>query len=112
MAKFPNIKYGAFTLRESISASCNGWSAILMDGKQVYSSKKYTIDIVDRVGGGDSFGAGLIYSLINNMNAQDCIEYAVAASCLKHTVEGDFNIASVDEVKKLARGDGSGRVQR
>ena len=112
MAKFPNIKYVAFTLRESISASCNGWSAILMDCKQVYSSKKYMIDIVDRVGGGDSFGAGLIYSLINNMNPQECIEFAVAASCLKHTVEGDFNIASVDEVKKLAGGDGSGRVQR
>ena len=112
MAKFPNIKYVAFTLRESVSASCNGWSAILMDGKKVYSSKKYMIDIVDRVGGGDSFGAGLIYSFINNMSAQDSIEFAVAASCLKHTVEGDFNIASVDEVKKLAGGYGSGRVQR
>lgn len=112
MAKFPNIKYVAFTLRESISASCNGWSALLMDGKNVYKSKKYMIDIVDRVGGGDSFGAGLIYGLRNNLGGQKTIEFAVASSCLKHTVEGDFNIVSVDEVNKLAGGDGSGRVQR
>ncbi len=112
MAKFPSLKYIAFTLRESISASRNGWSAILTDGKDVFNSKKYSIDIVDRVGGGDSFGAGLIYGLINNMGGQKTIEFAVAASCLKHTVEGDFNIVSVDEVNKLAGGDGSGRVQR
>lgn len=112
MQKFKNVKYVAFTLRESISASKNGWSAILMDGKEVYKSKKYMIDIVDRVGGGDSFGAGLIYGLHNNLGRQATIEFAVAASCLKHTVEGDFNIVSVDEVKKLAGGDGSGRVQR
>ncbi len=112
MAKFPSLKYVAFTLRESISASRNGWSAILTDGKDVFNSKKYSIDIVDRVGGGDSFGAGLIYGLINNMGGQKTIEFAVAASCLKHTVEGDFNIVSVDEVNKLAGGDGSGRVQR
>ena len=112
MKKFPNIKYVAFTLRESISASCNGWSAILIDSKNVYKSKKYMIDIVDRVGGGDSFGAGLIYGLRNGLGEQNTIEFAVAASCLKHTVEGDFNIVSVDEVNKLARGDGSGRVQR
>lgn len=112
MKKFPNIKYAAFTLRQSISASKNGWSAILCDGKKVYASKKYSIDIVDRVGGGDSFGAGLIYGLKNGLGEQQTIEFAVAASCLKHTVEGDFNVASVDEVNKLARGDGSGRVQR
>lgn len=112
MQKFKNVKYVAFTLRESISASKNGWSAILMDGKEVYKSKKYMIDIVDRVGGGDSFGAGLIYGLHNNLGGQATIEFAVAASCLKHTVEGDFNIVSVDEVNKLAGGDGSGRVQR
>ncbi|MDE5990625.1 MAG: sugar kinase [Clostridia bacterium] len=112
MEKFPNIKYVAFTLRESVSASCNGWSALLIDAKKVYKSKKYMIDIVDRVGGGDSFGAGLIYGLRNGLGEQQTIEFAVAASCLKHTVEGDFNIASVDEVNKLARGDGSGRVQR
>ena len=80
--------------------------------KNVYKSKKYTIDIVDRVGGGDSFGAGLIYGLKNKLGEQNAIEFAVAASCIKHTVEGDFNIASVDEVNKLAGGDGSGRVQR
>lgn len=112
MEKFPNIRYVAFTLRESVSASCNGWSAMLIDGKNVYKSKKYTIDIVDRVGGGDSFGAGLIYGLKNKLGEQNAIEFAVAASCIKHTVEGDFNIASVDEVNKLAGGDGSGRVQR
>ena len=112
MEKFPNIKYVAFTLRESVSASCNGWSAMLIDGKNVYKSKKYTIDIVDRVGGGDSFGSGLIYGLKNKLGEQNAIEFAVAASCIKHTVEGDFNIASVDEVNKLAGGDGSGRVQR
>ncbi len=112
MGKFPNIKYVAFTLRESVSASCNGLSAMLIDGKNVYKSKKYTIDIVDRVGGGDSFGAGLIYGLKNKLGEQNAIEFAVAASCIKHTVEGDFNIASVDEVNKLAGGDGSGRVQR
>ena len=112
MKTFPNLKYVAFTLRESYSASRNGWSALLTDGDKAYVSKKYNIDIVDRVGGGDSFGAGLIYSLINDCGAQESIEFAVAASCLKHTVEGDFNIASVDEVRKLAGGDGSGRVQR
>ena len=112
MEKFPNIKYVAFTLRESFSASSNGWSAILVDRDNVYASKRYVIDIVDRVGGGDSFGAGLIYGLFNKLNPQQTIEFAVAASCLKHTIEGDFNIVSVDEVNKLAGGDGSGRVSR
>ena len=112
MKKFPNIKYVAFTLRESISASVNNWSGILISKEKAYKSKKYTIQIVDRVGGGDSFGAGLIYGLVNKLGEQATIEFAVAASCLKHTIEGDFNIASVDEVEKLAGGDGSGRVQR
>ena len=112
MKKFPNIKYVAFTLRESISASVNNWSGILISKEKAYKSKKYTIQIVDRVGGGDSFGAGLIYGLVNKLGEQATIEYAVAASCLKHTIEGDFNITSVDEVEKLAGGDGSGRVQR
>ena len=112
MKKFPNIKYVAFTLRESISASVNNWSGILISKDKAYKSKKYTIQIVDRVGGGDSFGAGLIYGLVNKLGEQATIEYAVAASCLKHTIEGDFNITSVDEVEKLAGGDGSGRVQR
>ncbi len=112
MAKFPNLKNVAFTLRESISASENGWSGILISKNGSFKSKRYLIQIVDRVGGGDSFGAGLIYGLSTGMSEQDTIEYAVAASCLKHTIEGDFNITSVDEVKKLAGGDGSGRVQR
>ena len=109
-------KYGfkmvAITLRESISASDNNWAAMLYDGKEFNFSKKYSIRIVDRVGGGDSFGAGLIYSLLNNYAPSDSVEFAVAASCLKHTIEGDFNLVSVQEVNNLTRGDGSGRVQR
>ena len=109
-------KYGfkmvATTLRESISASDNNWSAMLYDGKEFYFSKIYSVHIVDRVGGGDSFGAGLIYSQLNNFTPQETIEFAVAASCLKHTIEGDFNLMSVGEVKALAGGDASGRVQR
>ena len=107
--KFSSV---AITLRGSLSANDNNWAAMLYDGKEYYFSKNYLIHIVDRVGGGDSFGAGLIYSMLNNYNLQEIIEFAVAASCLKHTIEGDFNQVSVDEVKKLAGGDGSGRVQR
>ncbi|NLB81036.1 MAG: sugar kinase [Clostridiaceae bacterium] len=102
----------AITLRESISASTNNWSGLLYDGDKFYKSAKYEITIVDRVGGGDSFGGGLIYSMLNGYDMQDTIEFAVAASCLKHSIEGDFNLVSVDEVKNLAKGDGSGRVQR
>ncbi len=102
----------AITLRESISASVNNWSALLYDGKDYYKSKKYNINIVDRVGGGDSFGGGLIYGMLEKYSMQDTIEFAVAASCLKHSIEGDFNLVSVKEVKSLAEGDGSGRVQR
>lgn len=102
----------AITLRESISASINDWAALLYDGKEFYKSKKYHINIIDRVGGGDSFGGGLIYAMLENYSMQDTIEFAVAASCLKHTIEGDFNLVSVDEVKTLMKGDGSGRVQR
>lgn len=102
----------AITLRTSLSASDNHWAAMLYDGKEFYFSKNYPIHIVDRVGGGDSFGAGLIYSLLNKKDKQDALEFAVAASCLKHTVEGDFNMVTVEEVEKLAKGDGSGRVQR
>jgi len=102
----------AITLRESISASINNWSALLYCKDRFYKSRKYEITIVDRVGGGDSFGGGLIYSLLNGYDAQDAIEFAVAASCLKHSIEGDFNCVSVDEVKTLAKGDASGRVQR
>ena len=102
----------AITLRESVSAFDNNWAAMLYDGKEYYFSKKYAVHIVDRVGGGDSFGAGLIYALGNGYAAREALEFAVAASCLKHSVEGDFNMVTVDEVKKLAEGDGSGRVQR
>lgn len=104
--------YVAITLRGSISANDNNWAAMLFDGTDCYFSKNYLIHIVDRVGGGDSFGGGLIYSLVNSFEPQQAIEFAVAASCLKHTIEGDFNLVSVDEVMKLAGGDGSGRVQR
>lgn len=106
------FKKVAITLRESISANDNNWAAMLFDGSEYYFSKKYPMHIVDRVGGGDSFGAGLIYACLNDMGAQDTIEFAVAASCLKHSIEGDFNQVSVEEVKKLAGGDASGRVQR
>ncbi len=106
------FKHVAITLRGSISANDNNWAAMLYDGKDYYFSKSYLIHIVDRVGGGDSFGAGLIYSLINDFAPQETIEFAVAASCLKHSIEGDFNQVSLDEVRKLAGGDGSGRVQR
>lgn len=107
-----NLKYTAITLRGSISANDNNWAAMLYDGEDFFFSKNYLVHIVDRVGGGDSFGAGLIYSLINNYNPQEAIEFAVAASCLKHAIEGDYNRVSVEEVKTLAGGDGSGRVQR
>lgn len=105
----------AITLRESHSASHNDWGGLLYDVKaqKPHFSKKYAIrNIVDRVGGGDSFGAGLIYALLNGYTAPDALEFAVAASCLKHSVEGDFNMVSVAEVQALAGGDASGRVQR
>ena len=102
----------AITLRTSISASDNDWQGMLYDGKDYCFSKQYHLHIVDRVGGGDSFGGGLIYSLLNGYTTQDAIEFAVAASALKHSIEGDFNRVTVDEVKKLAGGDASGRVQR
>jgi 2-dehydro-3-deoxygluconokinase len=102
----------ANTLRESISASVNHWSALLYDGDKHYFSKKYTIHLVDRVGGGDSFASGLIYALLKEMSLQDSLEFAVAASCLKQTIEQDFNLSTVDEVKTLMAGDGSGRVVR
>lgn len=102
----------AITLRESKSANDNDWSAMLYTDGKAHFSKKYSMHIVDRVGGGDSFGGGLIYSLLSGSNAQDAIEFAVAASCLKHSIEGDYNLVSVDEVKALAGGNASGRVQR
>lgn len=102
----------AITLRTSISANDNKWAAMLYDGTDCYFSKQYLMHIVDRVGGGDSFGGGLIYACLQDMTPQQTIEFAVAASCLKHSIEGDFNQVSVDEVMKLAGGDASGRVQR
>lgn len=102
----------AITLRESKSANDNDWSGMLYTGGEACFSKKYGMHIVDRVGGGDSFGAGLIYALSNGFTPQQAIEFAVAASCLKHTIEGDYNMVSVAEVANLAGGDASGRVQR
>ena len=102
----------AITLRSSISANDNDWAAMLYDGNDYYFSKEYHLHIVDRVGGGDSFGAGLIYALLSGKQSKDAIEFAVAASALKHSIEGDFNRDSVKEVEKLAGGDASGRVQR
>ncbi len=112
MKRFPTLKLVAITLRESLSASDNNWSAVAWDGKSFTESRKYAIRIVDRVGGGDSFGAGLIYGLINKMPTQIALDFAVAASCLKHTIPGDFNHVSVAEVEELLKGGGSGRVQR
>ncbi|MGP1576802.1 MAG: KHG/KDPG aldolase/sugar kinase fusion protein [Treponema sp.] len=102
----------AITLRESLSASDNNWSALLYESGKAYYSKKYAVRIVDRVGGGDSFGAGLIYAALKSYAPQEQIEFAAAASCLKHSIEGDFNATSVDEVTLLANGNASGRVQR
>ena len=113
LAAYPDMKLIAITLRESHSADWNDWAACLNDGKNFYLSKKYEIrDIVDRVGGGDSFAGGLIYGLNNYEDTQTALEFAVAASCLKHTIPGDFNRVSVQEVTALMGGDGSGRVQR
>ena len=104
----------AITLRESHSAFDNGWSAMLYDvaSDEYCFSKKYDLHIIDRVGGGDSFGGGLIYSLLSGKSTQEAVEFAVAASALKHSIEGDYNMVTVSEVEKLAGGDGSGRIQR
>jgi len=119
LAKELKKKFGfkavAITLRESFSASRNGWSGLLHDDKDCttpYRSKKYDIQIVDRVGGGDSFASGLIYGLLKKDSTKDALEFAVAASALKQTIPGDFNLVSIDEVEKLAKGSGSGRVER
>ena len=116
VAKQLTDKFGfksvAITLRESVNANDNNWSGMLYAGGNAFFSKKYAMHIVDRVGGGDSFGAGLIYAMLHDYYAQDAIEFATAASCLKHSVEGDYNMVSVDEVNALANGNASGRVQR
>lgn len=112
-AAFPNLKYQAITLRESFSASHNGWSACLYNGREFMVSRRYDItDIVDRVGSGDSFAAGLIYGLHTGMADDAALNFAVAASCLKHAIGGDVNLVTLAEVKALAGGDASGRVQR
>jgi len=102
----------AITLRTSLSASDNDWAAMLYDGTNYCFSKEYHLHITDRVGGGDSFGGGLIYALLSGKSTQQAVEFAVAASALKHSIEGDYNLVTVEEVEKLAGGDGSGRVQR
>lgn len=110
---FPNLDKQVITLRESHSADRNGWSAVLHNGEKLLTSRHYDItDIVDRVGGGDSFAAGLIYGLINYKDDQKALEFATAASCLKHSIPGDFNRVNRDEVESLMGGDASGRVQR
>lgn len=112
LTKMFGFRAVAITLRESISANDNNWAAMLYQGGECYFSRKYAMHIVDRVGGGDSFGGGLIYAMRAGYDPQKTIEFAVAASCLKHSVEGDYNMVSVAEVEALAGGSGSGRVQR
>lgn len=113
LAEYPNMKMIAITLRESHSADWNGWAACLNDREHFYVSKKYEIrDIIDRVGGGDSFAGGLLYGLTTYQDNQKALEFAVGASCLKHSIIGDFNRVGVADVEKLIAGDGSGRVQR
>lgn len=106
------FKYIASTLRESHSASDNGWSALVYDGNEFYHTKQYEVRIVDRVGSGDSFASGFIYGLVSGMPMPEAAEFGVAASALKHTIPGDLNHATLSEVKDLMKGDGSGRVQR
>ena len=107
-----NFKQVAITLRESFSASHNGWSAMLYTGGESHFSRRYDMSIVDRVGGGDSFAGGLIFALLRGDAPEKAINFAVAASCLKHSVPGDYNRVTLEEVETLARGDASGRVQR
>ena len=106
------MKKVAITLRGSLSASDNTWAGILCDGERLYASREYRIHLVDRVGGGDSFGGGLIYALMQGYAPQEAIDFAVAASCLKQATENDFSQSTVAEVRALMKGDGSGRVQR
>ena len=113
LAKEFGFKYVVSTLRESFSATYNGWKALIYDGKEFYQSKRYDINpIIDRVGGGDSFSGGLIHGLLTRSSQGEALEFAVAASALKHTIPGDFNHVSEAEVNALAGGDASGRVQR
>ena len=107
------FQYVVSTLRESYSATCNGWKALIFNGKEFYESKRYEINpIIDRVGGGDAFSAGLIHGLLTKKTQGEALEFAVAASALKHTIGGDFNLVSEDEVESLVKGNANGRVQR
>lgn len=107
------LKYVSISLRESLSATANNWSGMLFDGKNYYTSRKYHIGyIVDRVGGGDAYSSGIIYGLLTGQDLQQSVDFAAAASCLKHSIHGDFNLVSFDEILALMGGDGSGRVQR
>ena len=107
------LEYVSITLRESVSASVNDWSGMIYDGKAFRVSRKYRIDpVVDRIGGGDAFSAGVIYGILTGQDLQETVEFAAAASCLKHTIHGDFNMASFDEIMDLVRGGGTGRIQR
>jgi 2-dehydro-3-deoxygluconokinase len=113
LATYPNLRLQAITLRESISASSNLWSACLHDRHAFHQSRQYAVtDIVDRVGTGDAFAAGLIFGLVSEMGLEQTLEFAAAASCLKHSIPGDINLCTVDEVRRLTQGHGSGRVQR
>ncbi len=113
MEKFPQVKKVITTLRGSISASHNSWSGVLYDGTNMFVAPTYQIThIVDRVGGGDSFMGALIYGLITYNSDEKALNFAVAASCLKHTIKGDFNLVTIEEVEKLMSGDASGRVSR
>jgi 2-dehydro-3-deoxygluconokinase len=108
------VRMVAITLRESLSASDNGWSGVLLDSSSsaFHVSQRYDVRLVDRVGGGDSFAAGLIYGLVTSRAPEAALRFAIAASALKQTIPGDFNRVSVDEIDTLAKGDASGRVQR
>jgi 2-dehydro-3-deoxygluconokinase len=112
LERYPRIKSVAITLRESRSASENGWSALLADRDGHAFSREYDLTVIDRVGAGDSFAAGLIHALLAGRERQGAVEFAAAASALKHSIPGDFNLSSLSEIETLVKGDGSGRVQR
>ena len=113
MRRFPRCKKMAVTLRGAINANHNTWGGVLYDGKKLFESRRYDItDIVDRVGGGDSFMGGLIYGMLHYKDDKKALEFATAASCLKHTIKGDYNMISIKDVESLLEGDTSGRVKR
>ena len=112
LAEKLGFKKVAITLRTSINANRNKWAALFYDGTDFFFSHEYDMFVVDRLGGGDSFTAGLIYALLTGKDSQSALDFAVASSCLKHSVEGDFNMVTVQEVEHLAAGDASGRIQR